>query len=104
MADEFFGQTIDLDGALQDKTSKLEFVALVAMMMAIVAFSVDSLLPAMPLIAKDFGLSDAQLAPLVLMTFLMGLGVATFFAGPLTDAYGRRPIACIGFAIYLYCY
>ena len=80
--------------------SKTEFIALTDMMFSIVAFSVDAMLPAMPQIARDLGLENAQHAPLVVTSFLLGLGVATLIAGPLSDAFGRRPIVFGGLAIY----
>ncbi|MEP3844056.1 MAG: multidrug effflux MFS transporter [Paracoccaceae bacterium] len=78
-----------------------EFIALMAMMFAIVAFSIDAMLPAMPNIASDLNLPNPQNAPLVILIFVMGLGVGTLFMGPISDAYGRRPTVFVGLAIYL---
>lgn len=78
-----------------------EFIALMAMMFAIVAFSIDAMLPAMPNIASDLNLLNPQNAPLVILIFVMGLGVGTLFMGPISDAYGRRPTVFVGLAIYL---
>ena len=77
-----------------------EFIALIAMMLAIVALSVDAMLPAMPSIAADLQLSDPQRASLILTSFLVGLGIATFFTGPISDAFGRRPVVFVGLLIY----
>ncbi|MEP1537731.1 MAG: multidrug effflux MFS transporter [Paracoccaceae bacterium] len=78
-----------------------EFIALMAMMFAIVAFSIDAMLPAMPEIASDLSLTNPQYAPLVILIFVMGLGAGTLFMGPISDAYGRRPTVYVGLAIYL---
>ncbi len=82
------------------ETSNVEFIALTAMMFAIVAFSVDAMLPAMPHVATDLGLSNPQHAPLILTAFLIGMGCATFVAGPISDAVGRRPAVFGGLLIF----
>ncbi len=71
------------------------------MMFATVAFSIDAMLPAMPEIARDLALSNPQFAPLVLMIFVVGLGLGTIVMGPLSDAYGRRPVVFLGLGIYV---
>ena len=73
---------------------------MIAMMFAIAAFSIDSILPAVPMIASDLGLSSPKQVSLILTSFLLGLGIGTLFAGPLSDAFGRRPIVFWGLAIF----
>ena len=93
--------------ALQSETrprpvvSRGEFVAMIAMLMATVAFSVDAMLPALPQIAEDVAGGDVTDAALVVATFMAGMGLGTLFAGPLSDAYGRHPVALGGAAIYI---
>lgn len=80
---------------------RFEFVALMAFMMSIVALSIDALLPALPVIGKDLGvvnLSNNQ--KLVTMIFI-GLGSGQLIFGPLSDALGRKPMAYVGFAIFI---
>ena len=74
---------------------------MMAMMFATIAFSVDAMLPVLPDIATDLKLSDPQQAPLILTLFLVGLGVGTFFAGPLSDRFGRKNLVYGGLAIYV---
>lgn len=78
-----------------------EFVALVAMMFATVAFSMDALLPALPDIAAELSPAEPNRAALVLTTFFFGLGVGTFFAGPLSDAFGRKRVMLLGCLLYI---
>lgn len=78
-----------------------EFILLVSMMFSAVAFAIDSMLPAMPQIAQDLNLSNNQFAPYIILAFMVGLGAGTFIAGPLSDAFGRRPLVFIGLAIYI---
>ncbi|KEJ88428.1 multidrug MFS transporter [Sulfitobacter donghicola DSW-25 = KCTC 12864 = JCM 14565] len=80
---------------------RTEFVALMAMMMAAIAFSIDSILPALPTIAAELSPDAPQQAPLILSMFLLGLGVGTFFTGPLSDAYGRKPLILFASGLYI---
>lgn len=81
--------------------SRPEFVALAATLFATVAFSVDAMLPALPQIAEDLRLADPNRAQLVLTSFVLGMGLGTFVSGPLSDAFGRKPVITAGLAIYV---
>ncbi len=77
-----------------------EFIALMAMMAALVAFSIDAMLPALPEIAADLTPDAPNGAQLVLGSFILAMGVGTLLAGPLSDRFGRRPVVMYGVAIY----
>ncbi|MEO1138546.1 MAG: multidrug effflux MFS transporter [Pseudomonadota bacterium] len=79
---------------------RVEFVALMAMLVATVAYSIDAMLPALPQIGADLSPLDPNRAQLVVGSFLLGLGVGTFFVGSISDAYGRKPVLLFGAAIY----
>ncbi|MEP1767441.1 MAG: MFS transporter [Sulfitobacter sp.] len=79
---------------------RTEFVTLIAMMMASVALSIDAMLPALPQIGAELTPDAMHRAPLMLSMFLLGLGLGTFFAGPLSDAYGRKKIILCASALY----
>nr|WP_184565756.1 MFS transporter [Sulfitobacter undariae] len=82
--------------------SRAEFVALMAMMMAAVAFSIDAMLPALPQIGVELSPDAPNKAPLILSLFLLGLGVGTFFAGPLSDAFGRKQVILGASVLYAF--
>ncbi|MCP5038578.1 MAG: multidrug effflux MFS transporter [Rhodobacteraceae bacterium] len=77
-----------------------EFIGLMAMMAALVAFSIDAMLPALPQIAADLTPDAPNRAQLVLGAFFLALGLGTLVAGPLSDRFGRRPLVMFGVAIY----
>ncbi len=79
----------------------LEFVCLIAMMFSSIAFSIDAMLPALPDIAKELTPNNTNSAQLIISAFVIGMGVGTFFAGPLSDSFGRKPIILWGGALYI---
>ena len=82
------------------KLSKAEFIALMAMMFATIAFSIDAMMPALPAISADIAPLGVAQAALVMTFFVIGMGAGTFFTGPLSDAYGRKPVVYAGLAVY----
>ncbi|MEO0378805.1 MAG: multidrug effflux MFS transporter [Pseudomonadota bacterium] len=79
---------------------KAEFIALMAMMFATIAFSIDAMMPALPAISADIAPLGVAQAALVMTFFVIGMGAGTFFTGPLSDAYGRKPVVYAGLAVY----
>ncbi|OCK42119.1 hypothetical protein BA195_14070 [Tenacibaculum soleae] len=70
----------------KEKQSKLEFIALMASLMSLVALSIDALLPAIKQIGNSINIqqdsTDSQL--LITMIFL-GLGFGQLISGPISD-------------------
>jgi DHA1 family bicyclomycin/chloramphenicol resistance-like MFS transporter len=81
--------------------SRVEFIALIAMLFAMVAFSIDAMLPALPEIGADLTPDAPNRAQLLLTVFVVGLGVGTFVVGPISDAFGRKPVILGAIALYL---
>lgn len=77
-----------------------EFIALIAMLFATIAFSIDAMLPALPAIAAELSPDAPNRAQLILTSFVFGMGVGTFVAGPLSDSWGRKPVILGGAALY----
>ncbi|ABL69875.1 MULTISPECIES: multidrug effflux MFS transporter [Paracoccus] len=77
-----------------------EFIAMLALIFAVIAFSIDSMLPALPEIAAALTPGNVNRAQLVLTSFVGGLGLGLFVGGPLSDALGRKPVIIAGFALY----
>lgn len=79
---------------------QMEFIALIAMLFATIAFSIDAMLPALPRIAAELSPDAPNQAQLILTSFVMGMGLGTFVAGPLSDSFGRRSVIVAGAALY----
>ena len=85
----------------EQKISSFELIAILAMMVGIVAFSIDGMLPGIPVIANELSQEAPKKAQEVLVFFILGMGLGTFFVGPLSDAIGRRPVILIGLFLYI---
>lgn len=81
--------------------SKTEFIAVMAMLMATVAFSIDSMLPSLPEIAGELTPDDPNRAQLVISSFMIGMGFGTLLTGPLSDSLGRKTIVIAGAVLYI---
>lgn len=78
-----------------------EFVALIGVIFATVAFSIDAMLPAMAEIADELTPAAPNRAQLIIASFVLGLGLGTLFAGPLADRFGRKPVIVAGASVYI---
>jgi len=85
---------------VQNRISQGEFIALTAALFAMVAISIDAMLPALPEIALALSPDQPNRAQLVITSFVFGMGLGTLFVGPLSDAYGRKPVIFVGAGLY----
>ncbi len=85
----------------QSPLGKREFIALMGMTSASIAFSIDAMLPSLPEIGQALTPEAINRAQLVLTSFVLGMGIGTFFTGPLSDAFGRRRVLLGGFFLYM---
>ena len=79
---------------------KTEFVILISGVMMIVAFAIDSMLPALPNIGVSLGVSEENQRQFVISAFLLGFGIAQLFVGTLSDRYGRRNLILMSLAAF----
>ena len=84
------------------RTSKFFIPVLTMVMAAMVAmspFAIDTYIAALPDIAGFFGVS-LHVAELTITLYFLGFAFGNFFGGPLSDAFGRKTIALTGIALY----
>jgi DHA1 family bicyclomycin/chloramphenicol resistance-like MFS transporter len=83
--------------------SRVEFIVLIAALMALNALAIDVMLPALPYMGEALGISNENERQLVVGFYMFGFGIAQLAFGPLTDRFGRRAPLFVGLAIYLVC-
>ena len=83
------------------RISTPEFIALMAMLVATVALSIDAMLPALPNIALELTPNNTNQAQLILSSFILGMALGTFVMGPLSDSFGRKNIIYFGASVYI---
>ena len=79
----------------------VEFVILMALMVSLVAMSTDIMLPALKINGIDLYVVDISDTQHIVIVLFLGFGVGQILAGPLSDAYGRKPIIYLGFCIFI---
>ena len=77
------------------------FVSLIAALMAVNALAVDSMLPALPAIARSFGIAVGNEQQWIVTIYLLAFGVSQIIYGPLADRFGRRAPLLVGLCIYV---
>ncbi len=78
-----------------------EFLILTAAIMACQAIAVDTMLPALPSIAHDLGVTDANRAQWVITAYIAGLGIGQLFWGMISDRFGRKRVLLTGLMLYV---
>jgi DHA1 family bicyclomycin/chloramphenicol resistance-like MFS transporter len=89
---------MDSPGSRPFAMGEREFVALMALLQALQALAIDAMLPALGVMSRDLGVSDANQRQLVVGVFLICSGLGSLFPGSLADRFGRRPVlfVCVG--------
>lgn len=78
----------------------VEFILLVALLNAVVAMSIDMMLPAVGIIAAELGASDPNHRQFIITALFMGMTLGTLIYGPASDSIGRKPAIFIGLVIF----
>ena len=84
----------------QRRPGPRETVALLAGLMALNAFAIDAMIPALPDIGSELAVAAENDRQLVVVAYFLGFGVGQIFWGPLADRFGRKPILAAGVALY----
>jgi DHA1 family bicyclomycin/chloramphenicol resistance-like MFS transporter len=77
------------------------FVGLAAALMATNALAIDSMLPALPEMARTLGILQDNDRQWIVTAYLLGFGVAQIVYGTISDRFGRRPVLLFGLTVYV---
>lgn len=78
-----------------------EFIVLMALLMSIVAISIDATLPALGMITRDLGVTNPNHSQYIIGFIFIGMSLGEIVCGPLSDAWGRKKILYIGIVLFL---
>ncbi len=83
------------------RQGRTEFILLMSFIIMLVAFAIDSMLPAFPAIGRGLGVADEKDYALILSSFLLGFSISLLFIGTLSDRFGRRRMMMLSLAAYV---
>ena len=82
-------------------TSNKEFIFLMALLMSLVALTIDVMLPALDQIGASLDVLDPNDNQLVISTIFLGMAFGLMLYGPVSDSFGRKNAIYLGIAIFL---
>lgn len=77
-----------------------ELMWMMAMLMALNAFGIDAVLPALEQVGSDLGAAGNQ-RQLIVGVYLFAGGIGSLVPGAFADRYGRRPVLFVALAVYV---
>jgi MFS transporter, DHA1 family, multidrug resistance protein len=78
-----------------------EFTVLIALLMSVVAISIDAMLPALGVISRDLQLDNPNKAQLIVSALFFGMALGQLICGPLSDALGRKKVLYVGIGLFM---
>jgi DHA1 family bicyclomycin/chloramphenicol resistance-like MFS transporter len=78
----------------------VEFVAMVAFLMALNAMAIDIMLPALQQMGESLSVADENARQLALTAYIAVFGASQIFYGPASDRFGRRSVLLFGLGLY----
>ena len=79
----------------------VEFVAMIAGLMALNALAMDIMLPALADIGSSLGVVRDNDRQAVLSVYMVGFGLGQFVIGSVSDRFGRRSVLLAGLIVYI---
>lgn len=80
--------------------TRKQMAALLAMLIALMPFSIDAYLPSLLKIAQSLS-ADIHQIEKSLSSFIFGVAIGQIIGGSLSDIKGRKNIALVGLSVYL---
>jgi DHA1 family bicyclomycin/chloramphenicol resistance-like MFS transporter len=91
------------ESAFQDGVKRpgtREMTAMLAGLMALNAFAIDAMVPALPDIGRSLGVAQENDRQLVVVGYFVGFASTQLLWGPLADRFGRKPVLAAGITLY----
>jgi DHA1 family bicyclomycin/chloramphenicol resistance-like MFS transporter len=91
------------DSAFKDGVKRpgmREMTAMLAGLMALNAFAIDAMVPALPDIGRSLHVARENDRQLVVIAYFVGFASTQLIWGPLADRFGRKPIMAAGVGLY----
>ena len=92
--------TIDHAPGARHRPGPRELTALLAGLMALNAFAIDAMIPALPDIGRALDVPRENDRQLVVIAYFIGFASTQLLWGPLADRFGRKPILAAGTILY----
>ncbi len=76
---------------------------MIAALMSLNALAIDVMLPALPAMGNELGVATENDRQLVIVAFVLGMGSGQLIFGPLSDAFGRKPVlvaSLLGYVVF----
>jgi DHA1 family bicyclomycin/chloramphenicol resistance-like MFS transporter len=78
-----------------------EMTVMLAGLMALNAFAIDAMIPALPAIGRSLHVAQENHRQLVVVAYFAGFASTQLIWGPLADRFGRKPVLGVGITLYL---
>lgn len=86
--------------ATRPRIGERELIWMMALLMALNAFGIDAILPALDALAGDLG-AQGNNRQFVVGAYLLAAGIGTLVPGAFADRYGRRPVLFVALFLYI---
>ena len=77
------------------------YLAIMGLLTSVGALATDIMLPALGMMGRDLGIGDINHTTLVVTIFFLGMALGQLVVGPLSDAYGRKPVVIWGYGLFV---
>ena len=78
-----------------------EMTVMLAGLMALNAFAIDAMVPALPAIGESLHVAEENHRQLVVVVYFVGFASTQLLWGPLSDRFGRKPVLGTGIVLYM---
>ncbi|WP_100260483.1 multidrug effflux MFS transporter [Qipengyuania seohaensis] len=94
------GERLTAEAATRAPIGERELIWMMALLMALNAFGIDAILPALDALATDLG-AQGNNRQFVVGAYLLAAGIGTLVPGAFADRYGRRPVLFVALFLYI---